>query len=181
MSKLINYQYVKLETDISQNVPEEELDVPIKRSQEMLEMVIGAALVAELVSQDITLPKSFTAANLTLMTYVKPFLGWQAYQFWLPKANFKTHASGVRVHEEDNSRAATTEEMANLIRDAKMWCQTKKEKLVQFLEDNCSTYPLYDCGCGSNKRTGTGFHITSVGGKHKHGCGCDSCRHGYSQ
>ena len=67
------------------------------------------------------------------MTYVKPFLAWQAYQFWLPKANFKTHASGLRVHEEDNSRAATDAEMANLIRDAKMWAQTKKDKLVQFL------------------------------------------------
>jgi len=178
--KLINYQYLKDETDISQNVPESELDNPIKRSQEMLEMVVGASLVAELVTQASTRPKSFTAANTTLMTYVEPFLAWQAYQFWLPKANFKTHASGLRVHEEDNSRAATGEEMATLIRDAKMWAQTKKEKLVQFLEDNCSTYPLYDCvNCGSkNKRTGTGFHITGVG-KHPKGCQCDSCYHGY--
>lgn len=176
--KLINYQYVKNETDISQNVPESELDNPIKRSQEMLEMVIGETLTAELISQN---PATLTAANVTLMTYVKPFLAWQAYQFWLPKANFKTHASGLRVHEEDNSRAATDAEMANLIRDAKMWCQTKKEKLVQFLEDNCSTYPLYDCvNCGSkNKRTGTGFHITSVG-KHKPGCTCNSCRYGHT-
>jgi hypothetical protein len=173
--KLINYQYLKIETDISQNVHESELDVPIKRSQEMLEMVIGAALVAELVSQDITRPKTLTAANLTLMEYIKPFLAWQAYQFWLPKANFKTHASGLRVHEEDNSRSATEGEMANLIRDAKMWAQTKKDKLVQFLDDNCSTYPLYNCGnCGGTKRTGTGFHITGVG-KHKTGCKCDLC------
>jgi hypothetical protein len=181
MGKLINYQYVKLETDISQNVPETELDNPIKRSQEMLEMVIGASLVAELVSQDITLPKSFSSANTTLMDYVKPFLAWQAYQFWLPKANFKSHASGLRVHEEDNSRAASEGEMANLIRDAKMWAQTKKEKLVQFLEDNCTTYPLYDCvNCGGkNKRTGTGFHITGVG-KHAKDCTCYSCRYGYS-
>lgn len=179
MAKLINYQYLKNETDISQNVHESELDNPIKRSQEMLEMVIGTALVAELVSQDSINPKSFTTANTTLMSYVKPFLAWQAYQFWLPKANFKTHASGLRVHEEDNSRAATDAEMANLIRDAKMWAQTKKEKLVQFLEDNCSTYPLYDCECGTQKRTGTGFHITAVG-KHKHGCKCDLCCHGHS-
>ena len=177
MAKLINYQYVKIETDISQNVPETELDVPIKRSQEMLEMVIGTALVAELVSQ---MPSSLTEANVTLMIYVKPFLAWQAYQFWLPKANFKTHASGLRVHEEDNSRSATDAEMANLIRDAKMWAQTKKDKLVQFLDDNCDTYPLYNCGnCGGTSKTGTGFHITAVG-KHKPGCGCDSCRYGHS-
>jgi len=171
MAKLINYQYVKLESDISQNVPESELDNPIKRSQEMLEMVIGQGLVDELISQN---PNSLTPANTTLMTYVKPFLAWQAYQFWLPKANFKTHASGLRVHEEDNSRAATEGEMANLIRDAKMWAQTKKEKLVQFLNDNYGSYPLYAYYCNSNKRTGTGFHITAVG-KHKAGCSCDIC------
>ena len=175
--KLINYQYVKNETDISQNVPEAELDNPIKRSQEMLEMVIGETLVAELASQY----PNYSTANVTLITYIKPFLAWQAYQFWLPKANLKTHASGLRVHEEDNSRAATDAEMATLIRDAKMWAQTKKDKLVQFLEDNCATYPLYDCvNCGkTNTRTGTGFHITSVG-RHKHGCQCDTCRHGHS-
>lgn len=172
MAKLINYQYVKNEADITQNIPETELDNPIKRSQEMLEMIIGEALVAELISQS---PNSFSAENTTLMTYVKPFLGYQAYQFWLPKANFKSHASGIRVHEEDNSRSATDAEMANLIRDAKMWAQTKKDKLVTFLDANCSTYPLYVCGaCGHSRRTGTGFHITPVG-KHKPGCSCDIC------
>jgi len=67
MAKLINYQYVKIETDISQNVPETELDIPIKRSQEMLEMVIGPALVAELVSEY----PNFSTANVTLMTYTR--------------------------------------------------------------------------------------------------------------
>jgi hypothetical protein len=176
MAKLINYQYLKTETDISQNVPESELDNPIKRSQEMLEMVIGSDLYTELESQH----PNFTGANIALMVYVKKFLAWQAYQFWLPKANFKTHNSGVRVHEEDNSRAATSEEMATLIKDAKTWCQTQKEKLVQYLDDNYTDFPLYEYNCSTNKRTGTGFHITAVGTKHKTGCGCSICCHGYS-
>lgn len=164
---------MKNETDISQNVtPESELDNPIKRSQEMLEMVIGSDLYNEIVSQ---YPSSFTALNTTLMTYIKPFLAWQAYQFWLPKANFKTHAAGIRVHTEDNSVAATDAQMATLIRDAKMWCQTKKEKLVQYLEDHHEDYPLYDFWCNKNKRTGTGFHITAVGTKHGKHCHCNDC------
>lgn len=177
MAKLINYQYLKTETDISQNVPEAELDNPIKRSEEMLAMVIGDDLYNELVSQNPT----FTGANIALMPYVKKFLAWQAYQFWLPKANFKTHNSGIRVHREDNSDPASDQQMANLIRDAKMWCQTQKERLVQYLEDNYTSFPLYDETCNNNKRTGTGFHITAVGTKHAHGCGCNDCRYGHSQ
>jgi hypothetical protein len=176
MAKLINYQYLKTETDISQNVPEAELDNPIKRSQEMLSMIIGEDLYAELESQH----PNYTGSNVTLMTYVKKFLAWQAYAFWLPKANFKTHASGLRVHEEENSRAASDAEMATLIKDAKMWCQTWKEKMVQYLEDNYESFPLYDNNCNTNKRTGTGFHITAVGTKHGKNCTCHNCYNGHS-
>lgn len=176
MAKLINYQYLKTETDISQNVPEAELDNPIKRSEEMLSMVIGEDLYNELVSQN----PNFTGANIALMPYVKKFLAWQAYQFWLPKANFKTHNSGIRVHREENSDPASDQQMANLIRDAKMWCQTQKEKLIQYLEDNYTDFPLYDETCKSNKRAGTGFHITAIGTKHGRGCGCNNCRYGHS-
>ncbi len=177
MTKLINYQYLRLEVDISQNVPDKELDNPIKRAQEMLEMLIGSGLYDEIISE---FPNSFSAANTTLFPYVKKFLAWQAYQFWIPKANFKDTRSGFRVMREDNSDAATEKDMATLIRDIKMWAQTQKEKLVQFLEDNCTTYPLYDCECGNKKRTGTGFHITSVGKKHPSWCECNDCRHGHT-
>lgn len=176
MAKLINYQYVKTETDISQNVPEVELDNPIKRAQEMLEMIIGNALYTELDGQH----PNYTGANVALMPLVKKFLAWQAYQFWLPKANIKTHTSGLRVHREDNSDPATDKQVAELVRDAKMWAQTQKEKIVQYLEDNYQDFPLYDRNCNTNKRTGTGFHITAIGTKHKKGCTCHDCYHGHS-
>lgn len=175
MVKLINYQYLRNEVDISQNVQDGELDTPIRRAHEMLEMIIGDGLYSELESQHPT----FTGANVTLMTYVKKFLAWQAYQFWLPKANLKSHQSGIRVHREDNSDPATDEQMATLIRDAKTWAQTQKEKVVQYLEDNYASFPLYDATCNHHKRTGTGFHITAVGGKHSHNCKCDRCYHGH--
>lgn len=172
MVKLINYQYLRNEVDISQNVQDSELDSPIRRAHEMLEMIIGEDLYDELESQH----PNFTGANETLMPLVKKFLAWQAYQFWLPKANLKTHQSGIRVHREDNSDPASDQQMATLIRDAKMWAQTQKEKIVQYLEDNSDSFPLYDDTCNNNKRAGTGFHITSVGGKkHAYNCTCDRC------
>lgn len=176
MAKLINYQYLIKEVDISDNIHETKLDNPIKRAQEMLEMIIGTDLYSEIESQ---YPNSFSNANTTLFPYVKKFLAWQAYQFYLPKANVQSHRSGYRVMQEDNSVSADGKEMAELIRDAKMWAQTQKEKLVQFLDDNHETYPLYEYNCGTNKRTGTGFHITSVGGRHKKDCGCNHCRYGH--
>lgn len=179
MSKLINYQYLRNEVDISQNIPDKELDSPIKRAQEMLAMVIGDDLFNELDSQNTSPASSFSAANTTLLPYIKKFLAWQAYQFWLVKANIKDTKAGLRVMQEDNSIAASDKQMAELLRDAKMWAQTQKEKLVQFLDDNHESYSLYDYNCNSHKRTGTGFHITSVG-RHSKGCSCNSCRYGHS-
>lgn len=176
MAKLINYQYLRNEVDISQNVPNEELDNPIKRSQEMLEMVIGSGLVSQLETQH----PNYLDANIPLIEHVKKFLAWQAYQFWLVKANIKDTRAGLRVMTEDNSQPASDKQLAELIRDAKMWAQTKKEKLVSFLNDNYESYPLYDYECNTNRRTGTGFHITSVGGRHKKDCSCNSCRYGHS-
>lgn len=176
MAKLINYQYVKNETDISQNVPEAELDSPIKRSQEMLAMIIGDDLYNEIDGQH----PDYQGANVAFMPLVKKFLAWQTYQFWLPKANLKTHNSGIRVHREDNSEPASDAQMATLIKDAKVWVQTHKERLVQYLNDHYTDFPLYDYHCNSNKRTGTGFHITAIGTKHARGCGCNDCRYGHS-
>jgi hypothetical protein len=177
MAKLINYQYLRTEVDISQNVPDVELDSPIKRAQEMLSMIIGEDLYNELDGQH----PNFTGANIALMVLVKKFLAWQAYQFWVVKANLKTHTSGLRVHREENSDPASDKQMAELIKDAKSWAQTQKEKVVQYLEDNYTSFPLYDYNCGTNKRAGTGFHITAVGTKHGKGCTCYNCyRDGHS-
>jgi hypothetical protein len=178
--KLINYQYLRNECDISQNVPDKELDNPIKRSHEMLQMIIGDDLYAELETQYGTTPQSFSVANTTLLTYIYKFLAWQAYQFWTVKANVKDTRAGFRIHKEDNSDPASDKQLAEIIRDAKMWAQTQKEKMVSFLDDNYTDYPLWEYNCGTNKRTGTGFHITSVGKKHEPGCLCHNCYHGYS-
>jgi hypothetical protein len=178
--KLINYQYLRNEVDISQNIPDSELDNPIKRSQEMLAMIIGDAFYAEIETQAGTYPTTFSSANTLLFPYVQKFLAWQAYQFWTVKANVKDTRAGFRVHREDNSDPASDKQLAEIIRDAKMWAQTQKEKMVSFLDDNCDSYTLWECNCGTNKRTGTGFHITSVGKKHGHNCECNSCRYGHS-
>lgn len=173
MGKLISYQYLRSETDISQNIPDKELDFPIKRAQEMLSMVLGVDLYAEIDSQ---YPNSLSTANHSLYNpYIKQFLAWQAYQFWIVKANFKTTPSGIRVHSEENSTPATDLQMASLIRDAKEMAQTYKEKMLYYIKLNIDNYPLYGNNCNSNNNSGTGFHITAIGGKHSKYCGCSSC------
>lgn len=160
--KLITYAYLRKETNISQNIPDSELEHPIERAQETLKMLICLEFYNEIETQQ--------CANIdTLNIYIKKFLAWQSYQYWIIHANFKTTASGIRVYTEDNSVVVNEAQMATLMRDAKEQVQFYKEHLVKYLDNNRDFYPLY-CGACTNSNTGNGFGITSIGSKRKH-CG----------
>lgn len=167
MVELITYAYLRAETQISKNIPDDELTTPLKRSQDILKMLLGTMFYEQIETQ---FPSSFDTDNGQLYDpYIKQFLAWQSYQFWLPKANFKSTPSGMRVHTEENSVVATDAQMATLYSDAKQQAQFYKENIYAFIckkrYTNSQAYPILDdCDC-SRKKLGTGFHITAVGRK----------------
>lgn len=178
LDKLITYAYLVEQVDISDNIPEKELEHPIFRAQEMLRML----MTDEFYRDFLTHYKANTLSDKyqVLYPYIKQFVAWQAYQFWSVKANFKPTRSGWRVHSEANSVATTDAQLAIIIKDAKLQAEYYKSLLVSFLDGHKSDYPLYSNTCGTNL-TGNSFHISAVKKKH---CepepygnrrGCKSC------
>jgi hypothetical protein len=164
IDKLITYAYMREECDLPDTVRDEMLEHKIYRAQEMLRMLMGDEFYQDYLVK--FKAETFNTAEETLFSYVKQFVAWQAYQFWVLKANFMTHASGFRVHSEPNSVAATDVQMAVLIKDAKYQADYYKKLMVDYLNAHCSDYPLYDCTCGKDL-SGNGFHISAVKNKHK--------------
>lgn len=168
MSKLITYAYMKGETDISKNVDDAKLDNPIKNAQDRLKALIGKSFYDEIMSQVITLPQSLTTANQNLFDpYVKQYIAWQAYYFYIVKANTYETRTGVRTFIEDNSTPASDKIMGEQIALAKQNVQFYKETMINFLNSakrvSSSSYPLYTMTCGTT--TGNGFGITAVSKK----------------
>lgn len=167
MVELITYAYLRAQTAISKNIPDDELQIPLQRSQDILKMLLGMQFYEEIESQ---FPSSFDTDNGQLFDpYIKQFLAWQSYQFWLTKANFKTTPAGIRVHSETNSVVASDVQMATLFSDAKQQAQFYKEQIYAFIckkrHTDADAYSLLDdCDCSRNKM-GNGFHITSVARK----------------
>lgn len=160
MSKLITFAYLRAECDISNNIEDKILDNPIKQAQETLRMILSEAFYAQVMSQFDS--KSLSPANTALLTpYLKQYIAWQAYEFWLVKANFNPTRSGIRVHTDESSQIASAEEMATLLRDAKQKSAFYKGLMITFLNNNASNYSLYTTSCKSNT-FGTGMHITSI-------------------
>ena len=165
MSKLITYAYFKEETDISDNVDNKKLDNPIKNAQDHLRALLGKSFYDELVSQYITTPKTFTAANEAFYDpYVKQFLAWKAYEFYIVKANTFESRIGVRVFREENSDPVSDKILGEQIALAKRQAQFYKDEMLSFLRTSqkvsSSAYSLYtNCPTVSS---GGGFGISAV-------------------
>jgi hypothetical protein len=165
MTKLITYAYLKEETDISQIVDNAKLDNPIKNACDRLRALIGPQFYNELVAQVITTPKSLSTANTAFFDpYVKQYLAWQAYEFYIIKANSFETRTGVRIWKEENSDPASDKLMGEQIAMAKRQTQFYKETMVNFLNSakrvSNASYPLFTASCGNI--TGSGFGISAI-------------------
>lgn len=175
VDKLITYAYLKEECDIPIQIDEQELEHPIYQAQETLRMLMGDEFYQNFLSS--YKDNSFSTAYTALYAYVKQYIAWQAYEFWIVKANFKPTRSGFRVMEEPNSTPATDAQMASLIKIAKQQAQMYKVKMVDYLNGHSSDYTLYSVNCNNNL-TGNTFRISAVRSINKHGkdCHCRRCR-----
>lgn len=167
MSKFINNAYFRKEVDVDNNIEDKVFDNPIKRAQETLRMILGETFYATIQTEfdaGTYDPSATSSHNKTLFDpYIKQYVAWQAYEFWLAKANFNYTRSGVRVHTDESSTVASEKSMGELLRDAKQSSQFYKGLLMSFLKNNEENYPDYD---DCNRKTfGTGFHITSISRK----------------
>lgn len=168
MNKLITYAFMKEETDIAQTVDNTKLDNPIKNACDRLKFIIGKAFYDQLVAQVITTPKTLSIDNDAFFDpYVKQFIAWQAYQFYISKANTYETRVGVRVFKEDNSDAASDKIMGEQISLAKQQLQVYKDAMINFLNTEqrlvSTKYPLYTNTCGNV--VGSSFGISAVSKK----------------
>jgi|SRR5688572_14065493 len=176
--KLITFAYMRGEVDLPQNIPQDEFDGKIYKAQERLRMIMGDAFYQSFLTVYKTSTKNnpLTGVNAALYDpYIKQFIAHQAFVFWTLEANFKPTRSGIRVHSEDNSEAASDAQMSMLLKDRKQSAEYYAKLLVDFLNYHASDYPLYESNCKTY--SGNAFHISAVRRQHGHDCNCRRCRH----
>lgn len=106
--------------------------------------VLGEDLYDEIVDQNNT--ASLTAENTTLLdTYIKPALAFYVKYEILDDMSVNTTDKGLQIPESDFSRAANSEERADMKNKAKKHGDTLADKMTRFLKDS-TDYPLYSNG-----------------------------------
>lgn len=165
MSRLITVQYLKKETDISANVDADTLDNPIKWAMDRLKFLLGNVLYDAIYSQATTTPTTFSAENAALFDpYIKQYLAWQAYEFYVTRSMSLETRTGFRVHKDDTSDPAGAEDLNARIRAAKEQTQFYKGQMLNFItqeQELNGSYASYDEDCENNK-FGSGSGITGV-------------------
>lgn len=82
--------------------------------------------------------------NQTLMGYITPALANWVYWMLLPHLHHKGTNKGLTVKFSDNSESAGVRELEYYRRALKDNAQSYMNRLLKFLNENKSTYPLYE-------------------------------------
>lgn len=172
MKNLISFAYLRSITDISQNVDDKILQPKLKMAQDQLKFMLGRDFYNDI--DDNYDPNNnstygFSASYLALYDpYIKEFLAWQTYEYYLVKANAIDTRTGIRTFNEPNSNVASDKQMGELLNLSRQQVQSYKGIMMNFIletKTNDSTqYTLYRDNWIGNKM-GSSFGITSVRGR----------------
>lgn len=151
MAKLVSAAEVIDVAFINQNVdPSKIKDSYIEVSQEEhIRPILTQDLYDIIVLQKAA--GTLTAANTTLMTYIKPALCFFVAVDIVSHLAITTSNKGIMINASDTSEAATREERKDIQTRYREQGITMLEKMVRFIEhsDNIASYPLYENGSSS--------------------------------
>ncbi len=98
-----------------------------------------------------------------LIVYIKPVLVFYSYARFLANHGVHITPTGVVGKISEDSEPISDARLARLINQAESSALVYQKKLIDFLEDNRSTYTLWKCSSSSGRRK-SGARIKAVGG-----------------
>lgn len=165
---MIAVAYIQQTCFLSQNIPLEKLNIALEMAKDDLKEILGSSFYNELVSQydSPPVPNGFSTPNLAVYDpYIKRFLAWQAYFYFLIFGNQDSTPTGFRSFTDENSSILDDVSMYSLEKNVRGQAMKYRYKMIDFLNQAKKTdhtsYPYYHETC----KTEFSFAITSVHGK----------------
>lgn len=150
MKPMLELSYLKEACSLSGNVEENTYKANLKLAEKELRHVLGSEFYAELQSQ--SQDDSFTAINRTLYNdYVKDFLAWQTYFFYLGFAQSHSTPTGIREFNDDNSSIVADVKLYSLEKNVRKQAVDCKWEIINYLrlerEKDPSAFPKWVDSC----------------------------------
>lgn len=161
MINLIPLAYLNEACFLSLNVDDKKYQMVLKIAQDTLKSVLGEEFYEEIESE--YEGNTLSDDNESLYEgYIKDFLAWQTYFYYLIFANLDSTPTGLREFNDENSSIVSDVKMYAVEKNVMEFVNRYKYSMINFLkleqEKDSSKYPLFDSKCDY----GFNFGITSV-------------------
>lgn len=152
MKLLIPLSYLNEACDLSENIDEKKIKIHLKRAQANLKDVLGYNFYDEISTQYDPNNDTFTAANATLYEdYIKDYLAWRTFFFYLGFSQSSSTATGQRQFEEDSSTILEDVKLFSFEKNVESMTNFYKYELINYMrlqQTNDSTaFPLWVDNC----------------------------------
>lgn len=156
---LITAEDIKENAPISASIDVQLLEPFLPLAQTFhLKPVLGTTLYNELI--DAVSGDTLSGANYTLLVnYIQPMLTWYAYLEALPFIWSKTSARGLTKDFSDTSQALDRKELEMMKQEILDKAVTFKNLMIDYLEDNQTTFTSYASEGRSVKSNSTGIYL----------------------
>lgn len=158
--------------ELEENIKDAPIESAIRQAQDLdIVPIIGSGLFNQIISQ---LPSTqggsdtLSAANENLLdNYLNPALAEYAYARMLPALHYKVTTKGIQTRNTETSDPVDAGVLNKLIDSARQVAEQYGQRLVNFLQANLTTYPLYgNPGTGVDVINPNGNQMRSGGGIH---------------
>lgn len=161
---LVDQNDFKNYSNISQNIDTQQLRSSMLTSQMVqIQPCLGVDLYSELMTQKST--NTLTPLNNTLLEYIAPTIVYYTLYDILPTFYARMENKGISTNNETTQSSVDINMIKYLRGEHQIKGDQFKTRLIQYLEDNKSSYPLYisttNCGCddGDCKPRNQGVHF----------------------
>lgn len=145
---LIPLDYLTEACFLSVNNPDKKYKMALKLAQDQLKSILGREFYEEIETQYDAQVDTLTTANDALYEgYIKDYLAWQTYLFYLAFSQADDTPTGLREFTEENSSLISDIKLSARERNIEAQMQFYKGAMINFLREaqaNDSTaYPLW--------------------------------------
>ena len=139
----IDDQYLKDYTPIGQNIDPLQIYPFVEDSQDIyIQDLLGTPLYMDL-TYKLYVGTTYSSSERTLVDLCSKALAYYTVYMAIPHLAIKIRNIGVARPTSDNTQPSTMEEMKYIREEVKNMAEFWSERIVRFLCENSTTYPLY--------------------------------------
>lgn len=159
MTIIFDLTYLNTACFLSLNTDDRKYKPHVIMAQKDLREILGAEFYAQIESQY----PSYSGDNLTLYNnYIKDFLAWQTYAYYLGMSQADSTPTGERSFNDENSALLADVQLYSREKNVKNYAKRFRDDIINYLritQSNDSTkFPLWTDTC----KTEYSFGITAI-------------------